>query len=70
MKRVSFFVDTIKIIPHSATNGNHLSRPVSIREFADGEPVRLLETENGELLCEKGAGGTPGYKFIEGPEAA
>lgn len=64
MKAILFFTDDIAIVPHTATEARHLSRPVTIREFANGEPVALYELENGEYLARVGR-----ERFIEGPEA-
>lgn len=79
MKTISFFTDDIAIIPHTATDARHLSRPVTIREFANGEPVALYELENGEYLvkCSQQFGQQDGVpvlrlgpdRFMEGPEA-
>lgn len=66
MKMIPFFVDEIVIIPHTVSPEAKelLSRPVSIAEFANGEPVSLYELDNGDLRCVKGS------QFIEGPEGA
>ena len=65
MKPVAFFTDDIEIRPHSATDAVHLSRSVRLGDFAQGEPMSLYETEDGELFAR-----TPGMngRFIEGPE--
>lgn len=62
MKAIPFFDSGIRIIPHSATQEKHLSRVVSIEDFANGEPVSLYENENGELLCRN----QNNDRFIEG----
>jgi hypothetical protein len=66
MEPIQFFSDEIEIIPHSATEAGHLSRPVSVREFAKNEPCRLYMTDADELYLE-----TYNYphRFIEGPSA-
>ena len=60
---IPFFSDEIKVNPHSATDAKHLCRPISLREFSQGQPVALYEHENGELLARLKSG-----QFIEGPE--
>ena len=72
-KPISFFSDSIAIMPHSATSEEHLSRPVSIAEFAAGEPVRLEEildgNSKGEYIVSAGKGGTEHFRFMQGPES-
>lgn len=64
MQAVPFFDDSISTNAHSATAKDHLNPSVTIAEFANGEPVSLYKTKEGELMCR-----TPGNKrFIEGPE--
>ena len=65
MKPIAFFDENITITSHSASEAEHVGRPVSVREFANGEPVGLYLTTSGDLLCK-----TPGYpgRFIEGVE--
>lgn len=63
MRPIMFFSDEISIRPHTATRASHLSRPVTIREFAAGGQVRLFET-GGEMHVERLGGG-----FMTGPEA-
>lgn len=65
MKAIPFFLDTIKIAAHSATDAKHLEAPVTIATFAEGEAVSLYELENGELMARTRTG-----RFVEGPEAA
>lgn len=64
MKPVSFFSDDIEILPHSATHKEHVSKRVSIRNFAAGRPVSLYEMDNGNLRAVVYGSGD----FIEGPE--
>jgi hypothetical protein len=68
---IRFFSDEIRIVPHTATFAKHLSRPVSIKEFAEGGPVWLFKRDdNGDYLVERSAARGEGWKeFIEGPEA-
>lgn len=63
LQPIPFFVDTITIVPHTASDAAHLCRPVSIAEFAQGGPVSLAELSGGELRAS-----TPSGRFIEGPE--
>ncbi len=63
MQAIPFFSDAIQIIPHTATEPDHLNRPVSIQEFAGSDRVSLYKLENGELLARK-----PDGSFIEGME--
>lgn len=66
-KPLKFFLDTITIVAHSATAEEHLSVPVTVRDFAGGEPVRLSECqETGDFLLE--TVWRP-VRFIEGPSA-
>jgi hypothetical protein len=61
-----FFSDEITLKPHTATYAHWIERPVSVREFAAGMPVKLSRNDdNGEYLVE-----TNGYPvvFMEGPE--
>ena len=68
-RSIPFFVDTITIRPHTATKAGHIGRRVSVRQFANGRPCRLLQNEEtNEYLISIGDGGCPGYQFIEGPE--
>tara|TARA_B100002049_G_scaffold93692_1_gene69264 strand:- start:183 stop:398 length:216 start_codon:yes stop_codon:yes gene_type:complete len=71
MKPIKFFTDDIEIVPHSATDAAHLNRRVSINEFAQGHPVALYETDDGELLCQRRPFGKHEQcpAFIEGPGA-
>ena len=63
---ITFFSDTIEIVPHTCTHAEHIDRPVSIAEFADGRPVSLsVCDETGEYFCEV-AGDS--FDFMEGPE--
>lgn len=66
MKAISFFVDTIKIFPDTATKAENLNKAISVREFANGEPVSLYELETGELILQKGE--YPNINFIQGYE--
>lgn len=61
---IPFFVDTITIVPHSASKAEHLDRPISIQEFSQGQPVSLYEIEGTNEWIVKLQDGT----FIEGPE--
>ena len=65
MKSVSFFDEGITIVPHTATLAKHIGRSVTLREFADGQPIRLFEFED-EYIAMKGE--IPDCEFIEGPE--
>lgn len=63
---VPFFTDDIIIHPHTSSRADFL-RPISIREFANGQPVYLYRVEEtGEYNCRRGA--FPCVTFIEGPE--
>lgn len=63
---IMFFSDEIEIDAHSASNAWHLGH-ISIREFADGDPVKLSQcVETNEYLVEKGR--YPNIEFIEGQE--
>jgi len=68
MKPIPFFLDTITLLPHTATAAHHIGRPVSIREFANGEPVGLYLLENGEYLVQSKAHLVGPGRFIEGKE--
>lgn len=70
MKRISFFEDTIRIAVHSASDPDHVHRVMTIKEFANGDPVGLYETDAGELKAILfGANAYPRPQiFIEGPE--
>lgn len=63
MKAIPFFLDTIAIVPHTATHGPWLDKPITVAEFAHGRPVSLYEHEDGELECRRKDGA-----FIRGPE--
>lgn len=63
MKSIPFFSGEMRLAVHSATLAAHVGKHVSIDSFANGSPVRLSETEDGEYLCEKADG-----SFINGPE--
>lgn len=67
LKPVTFFSDAITIKPHTATDAANLDRPVSVREFAGGDPVSLYEINNGEYVLVR-ATGQRSPDFIEGPE--
>lgn len=63
----TFFDADITIVPHSATHARHLGREVTIEQFAQGRPVKLLICdETGELTAQ--CGQYPDIEFIEGPE--
>lgn len=72
VKSIPFFVDTITIRPHSATDGKWLDKKVSIRQFAKGKNRVNLEQveETGEYIVR--AGNVTAYQrdweFIQGPE--
>lgn len=68
MKKIPFYVDTITIIPDTATKAENMSRAISLREFANGEPCSLYELETGELIAQKGA--YPNIDFIQGYEVS
>lgn len=68
MHAIPFFVDTIAIRPHSATEARHVGRRVTVREFAGEEPVSLWQ-DGHDLHLEAGTPGTAGYRFVTGPEA-
>lgn len=69
---IKFFTDDITIEPHTATAREHIGRPVTLREFAEGTPLSLYKIEetgeyhvtNGQFLI---APGMPKV-FMEGPE--
>lgn len=63
MEAVLLFSDEIVIKPHTSTEARYLDCEVSIREFAEGEPVSLYDLGNGQLLARNLSG-----KFIEGAE--
>lgn len=66
---VKFFSDEIKVNVHSATRQEHLGI-ISIRDFANGNPVRLDQCEDtGEYLMWVGRMGDPDYYFAVGPES-
>jgi hypothetical protein len=69
MESIAFFVDDIAIRADEATDRRHLARPVTVREFAGRDRVRMLDCGGGRLRLEAGAAGSPGFRFIEGPEA-
>jgi len=63
---IMFFSDEIEINAHTARFPEHL-RHISIREFADGQPVKLSQcNETGDYLVERGR--YPNIVFIEGQE--
>ena len=50
---IPFFTDDITITPHSASKAEHLGKALSIREFCNGHPCRLLLNEDtGEYTFE------------------
>lgn len=64
---ISFFLDDISITAHSATAAEHLDVPVTVGDFANGDPVSLWKREeNGDYMLK-----TVGFplRFIEGPES-
>ena len=64
---ISFFMDNITINPHTASRAKHLCVPVSIAEFAAGEPVTLMrEDSTGEYVVRNPRTG----EFMEGLECA
>lgn len=65
MKAVPYFSDDIKIIAHTATHAEHIGKPVSVREFANGQPVSLYTMHNGDLMLIRN---DAQRTFIEGPE--
>jgi hypothetical protein len=65
MKAVSFFTDDIKIIAHTATHADDIGKPISVREFAQGQPVSLYTMHNGDLMLIRN---DAHRTFIEGPE--
>ena len=66
MKPITVFDTNITIRAFSASNQEHIGRTVTIKEFAEGDPVGLFELPDGELLCK-----TRGYgRFIVGVEVA
>jgi len=63
---IPFFSDEIEIDAHSATYGHQLGH-ISIREFADGDPIKLSQcNETDDYLIQKGE--YPDITFIEGQE--
>jgi len=65
MKPINFFSDEITIDVHTASDVKYIKRgKVSVREFADGDPVSLYELGNGDYLLRKG--NSPSAPFIEG----
>lgn len=64
LQSVMLFTDDIRVRPYESTEPGLIGRPVSIHEFAQGQPVSLeREVSTGELLV-KGAHG----RFMFGPE--
>lgn len=72
MKPVPFFTDDIEIAAHSATHAADIGQPISVADFANGEPVSLYRLDNGELRCERRPAGPSAQcpVFIEGPETS
>ena len=65
---INFFDDHIRIDATDATLRHHLG-PVTILEFANGEPVSLnVCEETGEFLVQCGRMGEKGYRFMQGRE--
>jgi len=73
-RAVSFFTDDISITPHTATEVKYLSRPVTLREFSEGQGMSLqICDETGEYLVKR-VNTDPKEKhkpwdFMEGPES-
>lgn len=64
LKRIPFFADDIAIVPHTATDREHVNKRITIRSFADGQPVcldRVMETDEYVVTRRDGA-------FIQGAE--
>ena len=62
---ILIFMDNITIVPHTASLAKHLCVPVSIAEFAAGEPVTLMrEDSTGEYVVRNRRTG----EFMEGLE--
>lgn len=67
MKSIPFFLDTIVIVPHTATDAALIGKPISLRDFIGEQRASLYETGTGDLQCV--LGDFHESSFIEGPEA-
>jgi hypothetical protein len=65
LKPILFFSDTITIEPHTATYAKHVGTPISIRQFAGEQRVRLEQVEETQEYVVTRADGA----FIQGAEA-
>ncbi len=71
-KSIAFFSNEITIIPHTASDGKYLDRPVSIQEFAGNAPVCLEQIEsanNPAMIGEYIVRNFKTQEFMQGPEA-
>jgi hypothetical protein len=46
-RKVSFFSDSITIRPHTSSSASWLGRPVTLAQFAAGQPISLERIEDG-----------------------
>ena len=65
MKSIPFFDSDISIVPHAASNRDHLGHAVTIEDFSGGKPCLVYDLGNGELCVSLLDSG----HFMQGPEA-
>ena len=65
MKPIPFFTGDLSVVPHAASNPDHLGHAVTIEDFSGGKPCLVYDLGDSELLVSL----FDSSRFMQGPEA-